>query len=290
MQWNATYSESVHSFANNINTHEGGSHLSGFRAALTRTMNAYARASGALKEKDENLLGEDMVEGLAAIISVKLREPQFEGQTKTKLGNPSIKGVVETAMNSMLSRVPRGAPERREGDRHEGRRGRPRAAGRPQGARPDAAQDRARLDAPPGQARRLLDHGPGAVRAVPRRGQLAPAALPSTRGTASSRRSSRCAARSSTSRRRGSQGALEPGDPEHDHGDRRQHRRGLRPGLRALPQDRRDDGRGRRRRAHPHADPDVLLPPHARADRARASSTSRSRRSTASRSGATSAT
>ncbi len=103
MQWNSTYSESVHSFANNINTHEGGSHLSGFRAALTRTLNAYARASGALKEKDENLLGEDMVEGLAAIISVKLREPQFEGQTKTKLGNPSIKGVVETAMNSMLS-------------------------------------------------------------------------------------------------------------------------------------------------------------------------------------------
>ena len=103
MQWNGTYSESVHSFANNINTHEGGSHLSGFRAALTRTLNAYARASGALKEKDENLLGEDMVEGLAAIISVKLREPQFEGQTKTKLGNPSIKGVVETAMNSMLS-------------------------------------------------------------------------------------------------------------------------------------------------------------------------------------------
>jgi DNA gyrase subunit B len=103
MQWNGTYSESVHSFANNINTHEGGSHLSGFRAALTRTLNAYARASGALKEKEENLLGEDMVEGLAAIISVKLREPQFEGQTKTKLGNPSIKGVVETAMNSMLS-------------------------------------------------------------------------------------------------------------------------------------------------------------------------------------------
>ena len=111
-------------------------------------MNAYARASGALKEKDENLLGEDMVEGLAAIISVKLREPQFEGQTKTKLGNPSIKGVVETAMNSMLSTVPRGASERREGDRHEGRRGRARPPGRPQGARPDAAQDRARLDAP----------------------------------------------------------------------------------------------------------------------------------------------
>jgi DNA gyrase subunit B len=103
MQWNGTYSESVHSFANNINTHEGGSHLSGFRAALTRTLNAYARSSGALKEKDDNLLGEDMVEGLAAIISVKLREPQFEGQTKTKLGNPSIKGLVETAMNAMLA-------------------------------------------------------------------------------------------------------------------------------------------------------------------------------------------
>ena len=88
MQWNTSYVESIFSFANNINTHEGGSHLSGFRAALTRTLNDYARKNGLLKEKDENLEGEDVREGLAAVLSVKLREPQFEGQTKTKLGNP----------------------------------------------------------------------------------------------------------------------------------------------------------------------------------------------------------
>ncbi|HEY8467550.1 MAG TPA: ATP-binding protein, partial [Solirubrobacterales bacterium] len=88
MQWNSSYQESIFSFANNINTHEGGSHLSGFRAALTRTINAYAREKGLLKDKDPNLAGEDVREGLTAVISVKLSEPQFEGQTKTKLGNP----------------------------------------------------------------------------------------------------------------------------------------------------------------------------------------------------------
>src|ERR671933_528786 len=87
MQWNTSYVESVFSFANNINTHEGGSHLSGFRSALTGTLNRYGRQANLLKEKDENLEGEDVREGLAAVISVKLREPQFEGQTKTKLGN-----------------------------------------------------------------------------------------------------------------------------------------------------------------------------------------------------------
>src|SRR5512132_1505598 len=88
MQWNSSYVESVFSFANNINTTEGGAHLSGFRAALTGTLNRYARDKGRLKEKEENLEGEDVREGLAAVISVKLRNPQFEGQTKTKLGNP----------------------------------------------------------------------------------------------------------------------------------------------------------------------------------------------------------
>ena len=87
MQWNASYQESIFSFANNINTHEGGTHLSGFRAALTRTLNAYARGKGLLKEKDDNLAGDDVREGLTAVISVKLHDPQFEGQTKTKLGN-----------------------------------------------------------------------------------------------------------------------------------------------------------------------------------------------------------
>ncbi|MFN2615797.1 MAG: ATP-binding protein, partial [Thermoleophilaceae bacterium] len=90
MQWNASYQESLLSFANNINTHEGGTHLSGFRSALTRTINAYARQKGELKEKDPNLQGEDVREGLTAVISVKIRDPQFEGQTKTKLGNPPV--------------------------------------------------------------------------------------------------------------------------------------------------------------------------------------------------------
>jgi DNA gyrase subunit B len=103
MQWNTSYVESVFSFANNINTHEGGSHLSGFKAALTRTLNDYARRNGLLKEKEENLEGEDVREGLAAVISVKLREPQFEGQTKTKLGNPWVRGLVEQTVNVKLA-------------------------------------------------------------------------------------------------------------------------------------------------------------------------------------------
>jgi DNA gyrase subunit B len=103
MQWNSSYVESVFSFANNINTHEGGSHLSGFKAALTGTLNKYARDKGLLKDKEENLEGEDVREGLAGVISVKLREPQFEGQTKTKLGNPRVKGLVEQAVNAKLA-------------------------------------------------------------------------------------------------------------------------------------------------------------------------------------------
>jgi DNA gyrase subunit B len=103
MQWNTKYVESVFSFANNINTHEGGSHLSGFSAALTRTINKYARDKGLLKEKEENLEGEDVREGLAAVISVKLQEPQFEGQTKTKLGNPWVRGYVEQTVNQKLA-------------------------------------------------------------------------------------------------------------------------------------------------------------------------------------------
>jgi DNA gyrase subunit B len=103
MQWNTGYQESVFTFANNINTHEGGSHLSGFRSALTRTLNAYAREKGMLKDKDANLTGDDVREGLTAVISVKLHDPQFEGQTKTKLGNPPIEGFVKEAVNRKLA-------------------------------------------------------------------------------------------------------------------------------------------------------------------------------------------
>ncbi|MDA0139804.1 DNA topoisomerase (ATP-hydrolyzing) subunit B [Solirubrobacter deserti] len=104
LQWNGTYNESVFSFANNINTHEGGSHLSGFRSALTGTLNRYARNSGMLKEgKDKPLEGEDIREGLTAVISAKLTDPQFEGQTKTKLGNPGMQGFVASVVNAKLA-------------------------------------------------------------------------------------------------------------------------------------------------------------------------------------------
>jgi DNA gyrase subunit B len=103
MQWNSSYSESIFSFANNINTTEGGTHLSGFRAALTSTLNKYARDQGLLKEKEDNLEGDDVREGLAAVISVKLRNPQFEGQTKTKLGNPPIESLVQKTVNQKLA-------------------------------------------------------------------------------------------------------------------------------------------------------------------------------------------
>jgi DNA gyrase subunit B len=103
LQWTAAYSEAVYSFANNINTHEGGTHLTGFRTALTRTLNDYARAKGLLKEKDDNLEGPDTREGLTAIVSLKLREPQFEGQTKTKLGNSEITGFVNAALTQGLA-------------------------------------------------------------------------------------------------------------------------------------------------------------------------------------------
>jgi DNA gyrase subunit B len=103
MQWNASYQESVFSFANNINTIEGGSHLSGFRSALTSVLNKYARDKGFLKEKDDNLAGEDVREGLTAVISAKLTDPQFEGQTKTKLGNPGMAGFVQSIVNARLA-------------------------------------------------------------------------------------------------------------------------------------------------------------------------------------------
>jgi DNA gyrase subunit B len=103
MQWNSSYNESIFTFANNINTTEGGSHLSGFRGALTRTINDYARQKGLLREKDDNLSGEDVREGLTALISVKLRSPQFEGQTKSKLGNTEVRTLVETTVNAKLA-------------------------------------------------------------------------------------------------------------------------------------------------------------------------------------------
>jgi DNA gyrase subunit B len=115
LQWTSGYTETILSFANNINTHEGGTHEEGFRTALTRALNDFARARNVLKEKDDNLQGEDVREGLTAVISAKVREPQFEGQTKTKLGNTEIKSFVQKAMNQAL-------PEWLERNPGEGRR------------------------------------------------------------------------------------------------------------------------------------------------------------------------
>src|SRR4029453_17956990 len=102
MQWNGGYAESIHTFANTINTHEGGMHEEGLKKALTNVINRYARDKALLKEKEDNLLGEDVREGLIGIVSVKLRDPQFEGQTKTKLGNTTMRSLVETTVNEHL--------------------------------------------------------------------------------------------------------------------------------------------------------------------------------------------
>jgi DNA gyrase subunit B len=102
LQYNDSYTENIYSFANNINTHEGGTHESGFKSALTRILNDYARKSNTIKDNDSNLSGEDVREGLAAIISVKIPEPQFEGQTKTKLGNSEVRGIVESLFAEKL--------------------------------------------------------------------------------------------------------------------------------------------------------------------------------------------
>ncbi|WLQ08063.1 DNA topoisomerase (ATP-hydrolyzing) subunit B [Arthrobacter oryzae] len=102
MQWTNAYSESVHTYANTINTHEGGTHEEGFRAAMTSLINRYAREKNIIKEKDDNLTGDDIREGLTAVISVKLAEPQFEGQTKTKLGNSEVKGFVQRVVTDGL--------------------------------------------------------------------------------------------------------------------------------------------------------------------------------------------
>ncbi len=103
IQYNNGFIDNIFTFTNNINTHEGGSHLVGFKAALTRTINDYARTRGLLKDKEGSLSGEDVREGLTAVVSVKMEEPQFEGQTKTKLGNPDIKGFVESNVNARLA-------------------------------------------------------------------------------------------------------------------------------------------------------------------------------------------
>ena len=173
LQWPSSYStNSVMAFANNINTHEGGTHMDGFKQAITRTINDYARSKGLLKEKDPNLSGEDAREGLAAIISVKLHDPQFEGQTKTKLGNTEIRPLVQNAVDPGPRRIPGGEPHAGQAHHRQGHPGAEGPRGCSQGSRDDPSQERARLVQHAWQARRLRQQGRLPVRNLHRRGRF----------------------------------------------------------------------------------------------------------------------
>ena len=156
LQWNAGYHESIHSFANGISTIEGGMHVEGFSKSLTNVVNRYARARNLLKEKEENLKGEDIREGLTAIISVRLRDPQFEGQTKAKLGNTSIRSLAERTTNQKLTEWLEENPREANQIVQKSPAGRPGPHGRPGRPRPDPAQVGARRRRAAGQAGRLL--------------------------------------------------------------------------------------------------------------------------------------
>jgi len=201
IQYNDGYNEIVFSFANSINTLEGGTHLSGFRAALTRTINSYA--ARAVTKEAVSLSGDDVREGLTAVISVKLPRPQFEGQTKTKLGNSEVKGIVETMLNEKLGPSSRRTPvsPARSSTRASTRCARARRPARPRSspaARGRSTRGRCPASSPTARRATRPSRRSSSSRAI------RPAARPSRGATGATRRSCRCAARSSTSRRRAS--------------------------------------------------------------------------------------
>ena len=266
LQYNDTYTENVLAFANNINTVDGGTHVTGFRAALTSSLNDWARRSGVLKDADGNLSGDDVREGLTAVVSVKLTEPQFEGQTKAKLGNAEVKGQVQTAVADAIGQY----LEENPGD---GRRiiekcltaARAREAARK--AR-DLVIRKGALDglSLPGQARRLPGARSRAERALHRRGRLGrrlrqAGPRPPVPGDPA-------AARQAPERREGPPGQdrgqrERPAADHRPRGRHRGHRRQLRHHEAALPPDHHHDRRRRGRRPHPDAAADLLLPAHA---------------------------
>ena len=271
MQWNTGYYEGIHSFANNIATTEGGMHEEGFKKALTNVVNRYAKAKGILKEKDANLLGEDIREGLTAILSVKLRNPQFEGQTKAKLGNTEMRSLVEKATNDKLAEWLEEHPtEAKAAVAKANQAAKARVAARQ--AR-DLTRRKSLLEsaAMPGKLADCSSKDPRRVRAVHRRGRQRRRAgqarpQPGVPGDPAD-------PREDPQRRAGPPRphAQERGDPGAHHRDRLRHRRRVRRREAPLPQDRADDRRRRRRLAHPHAAAHVLLPaaPGARAGRQR---------------------
>ena len=269
MQWNSSYQESIFTFANNINTHEGGSHLSGFRSALTRTINAYAREKGLLKEKDPNLTGEDVREGLTAVISVKLAEPQFEGQTKAKLGNPPVEGLVKETVNRKLGEFLEENPtdaRRIVSKSVDAARARDAARKARDLTRRKSALENSTL---PGKLADCTRQGPARRRDLHRRGRLGrrlrqAGARPLDPGGPA-------APRQDHQRREGPdrQGPLQHRDPGDDHRDRHRGPRGVQPRGRPLPQADPRHRRRRRRRPHPHPRADLPLPADAGADRVR---------------------
>ena len=203
MQWNSGYTESVYTFANTINTHEGGTHEEGFRVGADPTVNRYARDKKLLKDKDPALSGEDIREGLAAIVSVKVKEPQFEGQTKTKLGNTEVKSFVQRVSNEWLADwFERNPTEAKTIVNKAVQSAQARAAARKarELVRRKSAGEIGGLPGKLADCRSTTRSAPRSTswRATP------PAARPSPAATRCSRRSCRSAARSSTSRRPGS--------------------------------------------------------------------------------------
>jgi len=266
MQYNDTYSENIFAFVNNIHTPDGGTHLAGFNMALTRVINDYGRKHNILKANDTNLSGEDTREGLAAIVSVKLEDPQFESQTKSKLGNSEVRTIVNSLVGKQLADYLEENPQVAKLilDRCLAA-SRAREAARK--AR-DPPQDGAGEREPAGQAGGLLRARPGQVRNLPRRGRFrrrqrqdgARPPLPGDSAAARQDSERREDAAGSRARQRRNQGD--------DYGVRLRRGRRVRHHEAALRPHRLHDGRRRGRQPHPHPDADVLLPLHAPADRA----------------------
>jgi hypothetical protein len=200
LQYNDSYSETVFSFANNINTVDGGSHLSGFRTSLTRTINAIGQSARPLQGHEGKPERRRRARGLVAVVSVKLPQPQFEGQTKGKL-NSDIAGTVQAFVNERLGAFLEQNPPIAKRIINKAIEASRAPRGRPQGPRPDPPQGRARRRRPARQAGRLLERNPSAANSTWSRAR-APAAPPSRAAIAASRPSCRSRARSSTSKRR----------------------------------------------------------------------------------------